>query len=552
MDDGHVRLRLRFAAAGSVLAAHPEKVRADEGIELAVEHRVRVSALHAGAHVLHHPVRREHVVADLRAERDIRLGGLDPVALRLLLAQLQLVEPRLERLPGHGPVLVLAALVLHRHHDARGDVGHANGRVGLVDFLAARAGGPEGVDAHVVGIEIDVDVFVDLGIDEDAGKRGVPASVGVERRDAHQPVHADFRLEPSVGMVAAGDEGGVLDPRLLAGLEIAQLHFPSFALAVSRVHAEEHQGPVLRLGSPGARVDLDDGVEMVLWTAVHPGQLEALRSLHRLGQRELRLLPGRRVVRFLGQLVKRDRIVEPLPLPLVLGDLELEAALLAAQGLGALLILPETWLHALPLDQLDARALAIDVKAPPGAHRSAGRSRPAPVEASACLPSTAKSTWRESDLSAAPRASTPPSLRIRAGAALPRPSCGPRWARRGHIPGNAGCRARAAAAARRRAASRLPSPAVAPCRSRSPRLRERQAPRAERRARPSAGPWPATGGSAIGSRDPRRARWTGLPAPSAARWREALTRRRRPLAPSRPPRRGEASPDRLACSCASG
>src|SRR5438132_12056642 len=48
-----------------------------------------------------HPVRREHVVADLRAEGDVRLGGLDPVALRLLLAQLQLVEPRLEHLPGH-------------------------------------------------------------------------------------------------------------------------------------------------------------------------------------------------------------------------------------------------------------------------------------------------------------------------------------------------------------------------------------------------------------------------------------------------------------------
>src|SRR5207245_7500818 len=489
---------------------------------------------------------------DLRAERDVRLGGLDPVALRLLLAQLQLVEPRLEHLPGHVAVLVLAALVLHRHHDARGDVGHADGRVGLVDFLAARAGGPEGVDAHVVGIEIDVDVFVDLGIDEDAGKRGVPPRVGVEGRDAHQPVHAYFRLEPPVGVVAAGDEGGVLDPRLLAGLEIAQLHFPPFALAVPRVHAPEHQRPVLRLGPPGARVDLEDGVEMVLWAAEHPGQLEPLRSLHRLGQRELRLLPRRRVVRLLGQLVKRDRIVEPLPLALVLGDLELEAALFAAQGLGALLVLPETWLHALPLDQLDARALAIDVKAPPGARRSAGRARPARVAASACLPSTAKSPWRGRHFTAAPRASIPPSPRSRADAALPRPSCGPRRARRGHIPGNAGCRARADAAARRRAASRLRWPAAAPSRSRSPRLQEQRAPRAERRARPSAGPCRATGGSAIGSRDPRRARWTSPPAPSAAPRHGARTRRTRPLAPSLPPRRGEASPDRLACSCASG
>jgi hypothetical protein len=47
---------------------------------------------------------------------------------------------------------VLAAAVLALHHDAGGDVRQAHGRIGLVDVLAARAAGAEGVGAHVGGL----------------------------------------------------------------------------------------------------------------------------------------------------------------------------------------------------------------------------------------------------------------------------------------------------------------------------------------------------------------------------------------------------------------
>jgi hypothetical protein len=48
-------------------------------------------------------------------------------------------------------VLVLRALVLALDHDAGRQVGDADRRIGLVDVLAAGAGGAEGVDAQVLG-----------------------------------------------------------------------------------------------------------------------------------------------------------------------------------------------------------------------------------------------------------------------------------------------------------------------------------------------------------------------------------------------------------------
>ena len=54
-------------------------------------------------------------------------------------AMLPLQQPRLEHLHGQLAVLVLRALVLALDHDARRQVGQADGRVGLVDVLAAGA-----------------------------------------------------------------------------------------------------------------------------------------------------------------------------------------------------------------------------------------------------------------------------------------------------------------------------------------------------------------------------------------------------------------------------
>jgi len=124
---------------------------------------------------------------------DVGLRLLELLLLGLALAQLQLVEPRLEHRHRLGAVAVLRAIVLALDHDAARRVGDAHRGVGLVDVLAAGAGCPERVDADVGGVDLDLDRLVDLGIDEDARERGVPPRVGVEGALAHQAVHPRFR-----------------------------------------------------------------------------------------------------------------------------------------------------------------------------------------------------------------------------------------------------------------------------------------------------------------------------------------------------------------------
>ena len=78
-----------------------------------------------------------------------------------------------------------------------GNVGDAHRRIGRVDVLAARARGAVGVDAAVAFVDLDVDLVVDHRIDPDRGEAGVAARVRIERRDAHQAMHAGFGLRPS-------------------------------------------------------------------------------------------------------------------------------------------------------------------------------------------------------------------------------------------------------------------------------------------------------------------------------------------------------------------
>src|SRR5690606_26731247 len=107
-----------------------------ELVQVAVEHLLRVAALHAGAQVLD-PALVQHVVADLAAPADIGLARLHRIALGVALLQFQLVELGREHLHGTVAVGVLAALGLARDDDPRGDVRDADRGFGLVHVLAA-------------------------------------------------------------------------------------------------------------------------------------------------------------------------------------------------------------------------------------------------------------------------------------------------------------------------------------------------------------------------------------------------------------------------------
>src|SRR3712207_1296990 len=168
---------------------------AHEPVEIAVEHALGAADLEVGAVVLDHRVRVQDVGADLRAEVDVlRLAALARYLL-LALALLELDQPRAQHRHRGRAIGRLRALVLALHDDARRLVRDPHRGVRLVDVLAAGAGGPVGVDLQVVVLDLHVAGLLDDRRHLDAREGGLAAVGRVERREAHQPVHALLRRD---------------------------------------------------------------------------------------------------------------------------------------------------------------------------------------------------------------------------------------------------------------------------------------------------------------------------------------------------------------------
>ena len=197
------------------------------------------------------------------APADVGLGVLELLLLGLALAQLGLVQARLQHRHRLGAVAVLRAVVLALDDDSRRDVRDAHRRVGLVDVLAAGARRPVGIDAQVGRVNLDLERVVDFRVGEDRAEAGMPARVRVERRLAHQTVDPRLRAQHAVGVLAGELDGRRLDAGDFAFGFFEHLDREALALAVLDVHAQQHRRPVLRLGAAGAGLDVDEGVERV-------------------------------------------------------------------------------------------------------------------------------------------------------------------------------------------------------------------------------------------------------------------------------------------------
>ena len=210
---------------------------------------------------------------------DLVLDALDVVDLVHMLLLGDLVELCLQHLHGVVAVLELAALGLAADHDAGGLMDESDGGGGLVDVLAACAGGAVDLHLDVLGADVHLNGVVQLGHDLQRGKAGLTAGVGVERRDAHQTVDAVLALEQAVGVGALDHHGSALHAGLVAVLIVQHLHGHAVGLRPLVVHPVEHLGPVLRLGAAGTGVEGQDGVAVVVLAVQHGHQLQLVHRL---------------------------------------------------------------------------------------------------------------------------------------------------------------------------------------------------------------------------------------------------------------------------------
>ena len=212
----------------------------------------------------------------------------------------------------------------------------------------------------------------------DGDEAGVAPVGGVERAEAHEPVHAALGLQQPVHVLALDGERGALEPRLVAVLQVVDLDLEAAALEPAQVHAQQHLGPVLRLGAAGAGVDGEDGAALVVLAAEEAELLAALQ----VG------LEGRDAAHELLQELVVDGVAAQLLAQQLLGGLEigeaglergevlepaLGAAVLGGDPGGLLLVVPEVGsAHAL-LQRLDLLCQPGGVKDSSAASRGARR-----------------------------------------------------------------------------------------------------------------------------------------------------------------------------------
>src|ERR671913_1160386 len=193
----------------------PLELGLHEGVQVAVQDGARAGRLVPGPEVLDHLVRVQDVGADLVAPARGHMLAAQPTELLLALLQLELEEPGLEHPDRELTVLGRGTLVLAGDHDARGQVGQADRRFGLLDVLSTGARAAERVHPDLVPVELDLDVVVGLGHDLDQRERGLAAVLGIVWRDPDQPMDAALGTQPAVGEPPGDGDRGALDPGLL-------------------------------------------------------------------------------------------------------------------------------------------------------------------------------------------------------------------------------------------------------------------------------------------------------------------------------------------------
>jgi len=221
---------------------------------------------------------------------------------------------------------------------------------------------PPAPEAHVGLVDLDVDRVVDHREDADRGEGGLAAGVGVEGRDAHQPVDAALGLQPAIGVGTADAQRGRLDARLLARALLLDLDLEPMVLGPAHVEALEHLRPVLALGAARAGLDLEIGVvgvglarEQRLHGALLGDAAQVAQRL--LGGRELVL-----VVLLGGELDQADRVVVVLLQRAVERELAVERRALAQHHLGRLRIVPERRVVGAGVQFVEAAERGIVVK----------------------------------------------------------------------------------------------------------------------------------------------------------------------------------------------
>ena len=193
-------------------------------------------------------------------------------------------------------------------------------------------------------------------------------------------MHADFRPKVPVSIIPLDDQGSVLDAGLLPSEYGNEAGLVPLLLRPSRVHAQEHFGPILALHAAGPRIHGENGVRPVFLRIHDQVELQALDFLEQGRKRFFDIAQEFRFGRFfhLEKLEKLILLVESPAEVLPVADDFFKRSALSQRILGGFGVVPEILFTgdliepgALRLQSIEVKAaLAVQGGAPPVAHIS--------------------------------------------------------------------------------------------------------------------------------------------------------------------------------------
>src|SRR6185369_11272554 len=86
----------------------------------------------------------------------------------------------------------------------------------------------------------------------------------IKRRDTDEAMDAGFSSQKAVGVFTFNSERNALQSRFLAWLILEHFGFEAALLGPLEIHAQQHLGPVLRFGAPGARMNGANSVAAIV------------------------------------------------------------------------------------------------------------------------------------------------------------------------------------------------------------------------------------------------------------------------------------------------
>ena len=166
----------------------------------------------------------------------------------------------------------------------------ADGALGLVDVLAARAGTAVRVDLQILRVDVKLDL-VQLRQHRDRGRAGMDSAARLRFRHALHAVDAAFKLQPGIRSRALDEDARLADAAKLRFAQVRQLRLPPVCVGIHGVHPVEAVRKECGLLPADAAADFQDHIAFVVRVARQQQKTQRLLQLRpaRLGRFELLL-----------------------------------------------------------------------------------------------------------------------------------------------------------------------------------------------------------------------------------------------------------------------